>query len=113
MYLPVIFVVDSLVRTHTLHQKFSLKCHIAGDAERLGHIELRAPLGSERILDSIADQGGIELLQDVRQGQVFPPCRLSPCRGNTIPSNSHRDTRLTVSSNLHLGNQGARLIRCE
>jgi len=67
LYLPVISVVHSLVRTHTLHQKFSLEWHIAGDAERLGHIELRAPLGSERVFDSIANQGGIELLQDVRQ----------------------------------------------
>ena len=100
LYLPVISVVDSLVRTHTLHQKFSLKWHIAGDAERLGHIELRVPLGSERVLERIANQGGIELLQDVRQGQVLPPCRLSPCHGNTIPSNSHPDTRFSYNSKL-------------
>lgn len=85
-YLPVVLVVDSLVWAHALHQKFSLERHVARDGHRLGYIELRVLLGPKRILDGIPDQRGIELLQDIGQGQVLTPCWFSTCRENEFQS---------------------------
>lgn len=64
-YLPVVLVVDALVRAHAPNQKFRLERHISGFGEGLGDIELRVHLGSKRVLEGVSDQGGVVFPQDI------------------------------------------------